>query len=76
MRLPARVAPTRAEGLIGRKRRGTPASHRRFDTAHATVTVAFHKKDVTTEDILAALEEARLQVGQPVSEPQSPTPAA
>ena len=63
-----RLAAAHTEGLTGRKTRGRPASHRCFDTAHATVTVAFRTKDITTDDILTALEEARLQVGQPAPE--------
>ncbi len=43
------------------RRRGAPVSHHRFSTSQATVSLTFRKKDVTTEDILAALDEARCQ---------------
>lgn len=55
------LAAKRNDALRGRKRRGAPVSHHRFSTSHATVSVTFRKKDVTTEDILQALNEARRQ---------------
>lgn len=51
----------RLELARGHNGRGAPVSHRRFKTAHATVTITFRKKDVSAEDILAALDEARDQ---------------
>lgn len=49
----------------GRKRQGAPiATIRRFKTAHATVTFAFRKGEVTRDDLLLALDEARGQIEQ------------
>jgi hypothetical protein len=56
------LAAERVQSLRGHKRRGAPVSHHRFSTSQALVSVTFRKKDVTTKDILAALDEARLQV--------------
>jgi ParB family transcriptional regulator, chromosome partitioning protein len=55
-----------------RKRRGAPVSHHRFPTSQALVTITFRKKDVSTDDVLAALEEVRSQLGTP---PQADEPA-
>ena len=51
----------RAEAAEGHKRRGAPVSHRRFKTSHATVTITFRKSEVSTEDILTALDEVKQQ---------------
>ena len=40
-------------------------SHHRYPTSQATVSLTFRKKDVTTDDILTALDEARRQVSPP-----------
>ncbi len=61
------LAAKQIEQSHGRKRRGAPVSHHRFSTTHATVSLTFRKKDVTTEDILGALDEVRLQVCPPSS---------
>jgi ParB family transcriptional regulator, chromosome partitioning protein len=61
-----RIVANQAESLEGRKRRGAPVSHHRFSTSHASVTITFRKKEVTTEDILTALEEVRFQVCPPI----------
>jgi len=58
------LASDRTRALRGRKRRGAPVSHHRFSTSRALVSVTFRKKDVTTNDLLAALNEARAQVTQ------------
>ena len=55
------LAAERDQAIRGRKRRGAPVSHHRFSTSHALVSVTFRKKDITTKDILAALDEARTQ---------------
>jgi ParB family chromosome partitioning protein len=59
------LAAKRTEAVTGRKRRGAPVSHYRFNTPHALVTVTFRKKDISSEDILAALDEARVQIATP-----------
>jgi len=46
------------------KRRGAPVKQVRFSTSAATVTVTFRKRDVSSSDVAAALDEARAQVGQ------------
>jgi ParB family chromosome partitioning protein len=56
------LAAERVQSLRGHKRRGAPVSHHRFSTSQALVSITFRKKDVTTKDILAALDEARVQV--------------
>jgi len=40
-------------------RRGAPVSYHRFKTAGATVSLTFRRKEVTTEDMLGALDEVR-----------------
>ncbi len=55
----------RVDALTGRKRRGAPVSHYRFPTTQAMVTITFRKKEVSTDDILGALDEVRLQVCPP-----------
>ena len=67
------LAAKRAETLTGRKRRAAPVSHQRFSTSQATVTLTFRKREVTTEDILAALEEVRLQVAPPTPHAEDST---
>jgi ParB family transcriptional regulator, chromosome partitioning protein len=47
------------------RRRGAPVSHHRYLTSQATVSLTFRTKDVTTGDILAALDEVRRQVSSP-----------
>lgn len=56
------LAAKRAEAITGRKRRGAPISHHRFHTTRALVTVTFRKREVSPEDVRAALEEAVLQL--------------
>jgi ParB family chromosome partitioning protein len=56
------MAAKRKEALTGRRRRGAPVSHHRFSTSQALVSITFRKKDVSAEDILSALNEARAQV--------------
>jgi ParB family chromosome partitioning protein len=47
----------------GRPRRpGAPVSRHRFVTSHARVLFTFRRKEVTTEELLAAVEEVRSQV--------------
>jgi ParB family chromosome partitioning protein len=67
------IVAKRMEALEGHKRRGAPVIHHRFSTSHAMVTVTFRKRDVSSEDILAALDEARLQVSPPPTDSRSPT---
>ena len=59
------LAAERTQALQGRRRRGAPVSHHRFSTSQALVSITFRKKDVTTQDIVAALDEARLQASPP-----------
>jgi hypothetical protein len=62
------LAAKETEDPASRRRRGAPVSHHRYSTSQATVSLTFRKKDVTTHDILAALDEARLQVCPPTSD--------
>jgi ParB family chromosome partitioning protein len=55
----------RLEPSHDRSRRGAPVNQHRFSTSHASITMTFRKKDVSTEDILTALDEVRLQVNPP-----------
>ena len=49
----------------GPKRCGAPVSCHRFKTSLASISMTFRKRDVTTEDILGALDEATKQVTRP-----------
>jgi ParB family chromosome partitioning protein len=62
------LAAKETEGPASRGRRGAPVSRHRYSTSQAIVSLTFRKKDVTTHDILAALDEARLQVCPPTSD--------
>ena len=46
----------------GRKRGGSPTTHLRYATEQATVTLNFRKRNVTSADIIAALDEVRIKV--------------
>ena len=47
----------------GAKRQGAPVGgKKRFVTAQATVTIAFRKRDVAHEDLLAVWDEVRKQI--------------
>jgi ParB family chromosome partitioning protein len=70
-----KLVAKRAESPTAHKPRDASASRRRFETTHAIVTLAFDKTDVTSDDILAAFEEARRQVSQPAPETPSSEPA-
>lgn len=59
------LAAERDQTIRGRKRRGAPVSHHRFSTTQALVSVTFRKRNVTTKDIVAALDEARVQASPP-----------
>ncbi len=65
-----------AEAAGGVRRRGAPVTCKRFTTTGAHVSFTFRRKEVSNEDILAAIEEIRLQLlpgGQdaaPASEPR------
>ena len=59
------LAAKETEEPASHRRRGAPVSHHRYSTSQATVSLTFRKKDVTTEDILAAIEEVRSQVHPP-----------
>ena len=62
----------RTQALRGRGRRGAPVSHHRFSTSQALVSITFRKKDVTTKDILAALDEAWRQASPSRASGKSP----
>ena len=49
----------------GPRKRGAPVKQLRFRTGAASVTVTFRKRDVSTTEVAAALDEARAQVGAP-----------
>ena len=59
------LAAKETDGPASHRRRGAPVSHHRYSTSQATVSLTFRKKDVTTEDILTALDEVRRQVSPP-----------
>ena len=44
------------------RKRGAPVKQLRFRTGAASVTVTFRKRDVSTTEVAAALDEARAQV--------------
>jgi len=67
-----KLAAKQAEVFTGHKGRRAAANLHRFSTSFATLTLVFHKEDVTTEDILTALDEARLQVTRAASETTAP----
>jgi ParB family chromosome partitioning protein len=56
------LAAKESECSANHRRRGAPVSHHRYSTSQATLSLTFRKRDVTTEDILAALDEARALV--------------
>lgn len=60
--------------LLRRERSGAPVHRRRFQTSHATITITFHKREVSTEDILAALDEVQLRVRAPDADSQRDWP--
>ena len=55
----------RLEAITGHRRRGAPVSLQRFTTSHARVSFTFRKKEITTEDLLTAIEEVRAQLLPP-----------
>jgi ParB family chromosome partitioning protein len=67
-----RLAATDLEALVakeiaslkGQPRRGAPVTYKRFTTSHARVSFTFRKKEITEEDILAALDEIKKQLGE------------
>lgn len=67
------VTATEIEAIIAkrneeqgvRKHRTAPVSHHRFQTGQALVTITFRKQEVSTEDVLAALDEVRSQIVAP-----------
>ena len=67
-----RIVANQAAVLAGRKNLRAAANSHRLRTSAATLTLVFHKEDVRTEDILAAIEEARLQVTRAASETKPP----
>jgi len=48
--------------ITGQRRRGPTVSYQRFETSRARVSFSFRKKEITTEDILTALDEVRAQL--------------
>jgi ParB family chromosome partitioning protein len=56
------LAAKRTEVLTGRKPPAATVNQHCFQTGFATVTIKFRKDDVTTKDILAALDEVQLLV--------------
>jgi ParB family chromosome partitioning protein len=68
------LAAKETNGPPCHRRRGAPVSHHRYSTSQAIVSLTFRKKDVTTEDILASLDEVRFQVRPPtMGDVHSPT---
>jgi cell division ATPase FtsA len=63
-----------AEAAKGPKRRGAPVSRRRFKTSKATVIITFRKGEVSTEDVLAALDEAKQEACGPGARRHPPCP--
>jgi hypothetical protein len=62
----------RLPDATGRKRGGAPTTHLRYATEQATVTLNFRKRNVTSAEILAALDEVRLKVEKPSVPSDSP----
>ena len=62
------LAEKEARKLRNEPRRGAPVSQKRYRTTHATVSFVFRKRDVTTEDILTALDEVSAQIEIPEAE--------
>jgi ParB family transcriptional regulator, chromosome partitioning protein len=62
----------RLPDATGRKRGGAPATHLRYATEQATVTLNFRKRNVTSAEIIAALDEVRLKVEKPSDPRESP----
>jgi hypothetical protein len=58
-----RLAVKETRKLRSEPRRGAPVSQHRFRTTHATVSFVFRKKDVSSDDIVQALDEVRGQIG-------------
>jgi ParB family chromosome partitioning protein len=56
------LAAKYAEAVRGVHRRGAPVTCKRFTTTSARISFTFRKKEVTNEDILAAIDEVRLQL--------------
>jgi ParB family chromosome partitioning protein len=56
-------------------RRGAPVTLRRFQTGGAVVTVSFRKRSVADNDVLAALDEARMQLATPTTQQTLPIAA-
>lgn len=63
------LAARETGGAASQRRRGAPVSHHRFSTSQATVSLTFRKNDVTTEDILGALDEVRCRFSSPQFNP-------
>jgi ParB family chromosome partitioning protein len=61
----------RLPDAAGRMRGGTPTTHLRYATEQATVTLNFRKRNVTSADIIAALDEVRLKVETPTAPSES-----
>lgn len=56
------VKEKKSAKTTGSAKRGAPTRQRRYKTAKAIVVLSFRKKDVTTEDIVAVLDEVKEQV--------------
>ncbi len=77
-----RLSADETEHLVTRKlettrgiaRPGAPVSYHRYKTDHATVSLTFRQKNVTTDDILAALDEARLNAAAFPADPDRSAP--
>jgi ParB family chromosome partitioning protein len=62
------LAAKKLERFRSAPRPGAPVSYHRYKTTQATVSLTFRKNDVTTDDILVALEEARAKATQSPTE--------
>lgn len=65
------LATKHAEAAQGIRRRGAPVTWKRFTTSHARVSFTFRRKEVSSEDIITALDEVRSQLfaGEEVPSP-------
>lgn len=62
--------------ITGQRRRGAPVSYHRYKTSHATVSFTFRKKDITTTDLLTAIDEVHDLLTRPSASGESTSTAA
>ena len=58
------IAQQKATKATGGKKAGAPIGVRRFQVAHARVVLQFRKRNISDQDVLEALDEARQQIAE------------